>query len=62
MIKLEESKHVYGFDRGLRSSLKNMLNVQIEIPILPNGNFDSEAQQNIVEKYNLVSESNINKL
>lgn len=56
MIKLEESKHIYGFDRGLRSSLKNMQNIQIEIPILRNDEFDIIAQENIIEKYNLIND------
>lgn len=56
MIKLEESKHIYGFDRGLRSSLKNMQNIQIEIPILSNGDFDIKAQEEIIEKYNLIDD------
>lgn len=56
MIKLEESKHIYGFDRGLRSSLKNMQNIEIKIPILLNGNFDIKAQEEIIEKYNLIND------
>lgn len=56
MIKLEESKHIYGFDRGLRSSLKNMQNIEIKIPIFPNGNFDIKAQEEIIEKYNLIND------
>ena len=56
MIKLEESKHIYGFDRGLRSSLKNMQNIEIKIPIFPNGYFDIKAQEEIIEKYNLIND------
>ena len=56
MIELERCKHIYGFDRGLRSSLKNMKPVKVEIPALPNGGFDVEYQKMIVEKYNLVSD------
>lgn len=56
MFVLKEKKHEYGFDRGLRASLKNMQKIFVEIPFLPNGDFDLVAQQEIVEKYNLVSD------
>ncbi|MBF0230537.1 MAG: N-6 DNA methylase [Desulfamplus sp.] len=56
MIELENCKHKYGFDRGLRSSLKNMQPVEVFIPIDENGKFDIEAQQEIIEKYNVVTE------
>ncbi|WP_051906564.1 MULTISPECIES: N-6 DNA methylase [unclassified Sulfurospirillum] len=59
MIKLEECKHIYGFDRGLRSSLKNMKNIKLHIPILANGDFDVETQKNIVEKYNIINDLKI---
>ncbi|MDP2903046.1 MAG: N-6 DNA methylase [Methylovulum sp.] len=56
MIELDRCKHIYGFDRELRSSLKNMKQVTVEIPVLPNGDFDIEAQQSVIEKYNVVSD------
>ncbi len=56
MVELERCKHIYGFDRGLRSSLKNMKQVKVEIPILGNGDFDILAQQEIVEKHNVVAD------
>jgi hypothetical protein len=31
-------------------------NLVLNIPILPNGEFDIVAQQNIIEKYNLIAE------
>jgi restriction endonuclease S subunit len=39
-----------GFDRTLRSSLKNMRTVTIELPVDKNGDFDREAQQQIVQR------------
>lgn len=55
MIQLEKSRHKYGFDRGLRSSLKNMQNVSIEIPFDKNGNINVEKQIEIIEKYEYIS-------
>ena len=55
-IELENKKHLYGYDRGLRASLKNMSLFEVEIPTLLNGEFDLEYQQDIVEKYNVVAE------
>ncbi|MDE7293134.1 MAG: restriction endonuclease subunit S [Oscillospiraceae bacterium] len=46
---LEESKHIYGFDRGLRASLTNMKKVKVKIPIDANGNFDINAQVSIAD-------------
>jgi type I restriction-modification system DNA methylase subunit len=56
MIELERIKHIYGFDRGLRSSLKNMKNIDVSIPVLENGDFDLETQKSIIERYNVVKE------
>ncbi len=56
MIQLNSVKHKYGFDRGLRSSLKNMQEVAIQIPMNENGNIDTEKQQEIIEKYQYVKE------
>jgi restriction endonuclease S subunit len=46
---LEESKHLYGFDRGLRASLTNMKKVKVMIPIDANGDYDINAQESIAE-------------
>jgi type I restriction-modification system DNA methylase subunit len=54
MIQLDRIKHLYGFDRGLRASLKNMQNVSVNMPIDENGNFDLEKQKEVVEKYDCI--------
>lgn len=59
LIELERCKHLYGFDRGLRSSLKNMKQIKIEIPIRPDGTFDIAAQKELVQKYLVVEELKI---
>ena len=46
---LEENKHRYGFDRGLRASLSNMKSVKVNIPIDSTGNFDANTQSHIAE-------------
>lgn len=46
---LEENKHKYGFDRGLRASLSNMRSVKVSIPIGASGEFDVNAQLSIAE-------------
>jgi len=46
---LEESKHLCGFDRGLRASLTNMKKVKVMIPIDANGDYDINAQESIAE-------------
>jgi type I restriction-modification system DNA methylase subunit len=56
MVQLEKVKYKYGFDRGLRSSLKNMQNVSIEISFDKNGNIDIEKQKEVIEKFEFVSE------
>lgn len=53
---LEQTKHVYGFDRGLRASLTNMRKVEISIPVNASGNFDISAQESIAEQYMCVNE------
>ena len=40
-----------GFDRTFRASLNNMRGVKIELPINKVGDFDIEAQKQIVQKY-----------
>jgi type I restriction enzyme M protein len=56
LIQLEKVKHKYGFDRGLRSSLKNMKLVSVEIPFDENGNIDIEKQKEIAEKYSKIEQ------
>jgi type I restriction enzyme M protein len=56
MIQLDSVKNQYGFDRGLRSSIKNMQQVKVDIPFDENGIIDIEKQQEIIEKYLSVQE------
>jgi type I restriction enzyme M protein len=53
---LEQTSHLYGFDRGLRASLTNMKKVKIKIPVDKKGNFDSTAQEEITKKYLAIQE------
>ena len=46
---LEENKHKYGFDRGLRASLSNMKSVKVSIPVDASGEFDENAQSSIAD-------------
>lgn len=46
---LEENKHKYGFDRGLRASLTNMRRIVVSIPVDSTGNFDIAAQESIAD-------------
>lgn len=46
---LEENKHKYGFDRGLRASLTNMRRIVISIPVDSTGKFDIVAQESIAD-------------
>lgn len=46
---LEENKHKYGFDRGLRASLSNMKQIHLSIPINSMGEFDEAAQNEIAD-------------
>lgn len=46
---LEQNKHLYGFDRGLRASLTNMRQVSIKIPVDEDGKFDYKAQEDIAD-------------
>lgn len=46
---LEENKHKYGFDRGLRASLTNMGRITLTIPVDSTGSFDTAAQESIAE-------------
>ncbi|BCL59959.1 hypothetical protein DGMP_06520 [Desulfomarina profundi] len=56
MIQLENVKSLYGFDRGLRASLKNMKKIKISIPFNRSGKIDIEKQYEIVEKYKSIQE------
>lgn len=53
---LEQTSHLYGFDRGLRASLTNMKKIKIKIPVDNKGNFDSKAQEEITKKYLAIQE------
>lgn len=46
---MEETRHKYGFDRGLRASLTNMKAFDIDIPIKADGSFDLDAQKSLAE-------------
>lgn len=46
---LEQNKHKYGFDRGLRASLANMSRLNLDIPVDSSGNFDTVAQMSIAD-------------
>ena len=46
---MEETRHKYGFVRGLRASLTNMKAFNIDIPIKPDGSFDLDAQKSLAE-------------
>ncbi len=56
IVELNRIKSQYGFDRELRASLKNMKNIEINIPILENGDFDIELQEEIVRQYNIIQD------
>ena len=46
---MEETRHKYGFDRGLRASLTNMKSFMVDIPIKDDGTFDLAVQRSIAE-------------
>jgi len=46
---MEETRHKYGFDRGLRASLTNMKAFNIDIPVKEDGSFDIEIQRSLAE-------------
>ena len=46
---MEETRHKYGFDRGLRASLTNMKSFIVDIPIKEDGSFDLDVQRSIAE-------------
>lgn len=66
LYQLRIKSHILGFDRSLRSSLKNMRDVEVEIPIEPNGKFSVNEQKKLANKYNLLEKtkekiSNLNR-
>jgi len=54
LYELRLKSHALGFDRTLRSSLKNMGKVEIEIPTDSFGVFDTKKQTEISQKYELL--------
>jgi type I restriction enzyme M protein len=54
MIQLERVKHIYGFDRGLRASLKNMKGVSIQVPFNESGLIDIVRQKEVIAKYEYI--------
>ncbi|XCF06032.1 N-6 DNA methylase [Tamlana crocina] len=56
MIQLDNVKHKYGFDRGLRASIKNMKQVEIKLPFNDDGSINIEKQQEVIEKYEYIIE------
>ncbi|MFH2013951.1 MAG: N-6 DNA methylase [Patescibacteria group bacterium] len=57
MLQLSKVKHKYGFDRELRSSLKNMDQIFVQIPFDENGNIDLETQKEVIGKYQIIKET-----
>jgi len=51
LFELELQSHLLGFDRTLRSSLANMEDVVVKIPIDDKNKFDIKQQQKSVQKY-----------
>ena len=57
MLQLSKVKHKYGFDRGLRSSLKNMAQIFVQMPKDLNGRIDIQYQKDVLEKYQVIKET-----
>jgi hypothetical protein len=53
--KLGQIKHLYGFDRGLRASLRNMKKIEISIPVDDNNDFDLNVQRVIAKNFILLN-------
>ena len=51
LYELELQSHIKGFDRTLRSSLANMQDVVVRIPVDKKGIFDKKTQAKTVKKY-----------
>jgi type I restriction enzyme M protein len=56
MIQLDKAKHIYGFDRELRASLKNMATVNVDIPFNEDGTINTKIQISVIEKYEYITE------
>ncbi|WP_161987558.1 N-6 DNA methylase [Arcticibacter tournemirensis] len=56
LIQLEIGRHKYGFDRGLRASLRNIKEVAIKVPFNKDGSINIPKQREIIEKYEYVKE------
>lgn len=48
---LRSTRDDHGFDRVYRSSLKNIAEVMVSVPVLPNGSFDPDRQQDLATRY-----------
>jgi type I restriction-modification system DNA methylase subunit len=57
LYQLELKKIEYGFDRGLRSNLVNVRRIEIEFPITRTGEFNIEAQKELVRKRSAVTKA-----
>ncbi len=57
MLQLSKLKHRYEFDRGLRSSLKNMAQISVQVPIDVSGEIDLEVQKEVLKKYEIIKET-----
>jgi type I restriction-modification system DNA methylase subunit len=53
---LHGMKEKYDFNHAFKASKNNMKIVSLNIPVLSNGEFDTEAQKEIIEKYNVVAD------
>ncbi|MCX6822246.1 MAG: N-6 DNA methylase [Candidatus Aenigmarchaeota archaeon] len=56
LYQLELERHILGYDRTLRPSLKNMNNVEVKFPINRNGKINKKIQEKIIKKYILLKE------
>ncbi|MCE2695899.1 MAG: N-6 DNA methylase [Nostocales cyanobacterium LE14-WE4] len=56
MIQLENVKHKYGFDRGLRASINNMKDIVIKLPFHEDGIPNIEKQKEVVKKYEYIKD------
>ena len=53
---IQDIKRKYGFDFKHKATLKNVGKICIKIPILPNGDFDINAQNEIAEKSKMIQD------
>lgn len=56
MIQLDNVKHKYGFDRGLRASIRNMNQVVIKLPFNEDNTISFEKQKEVIQKYEYILE------